>query len=125
MKLNIFIKVTGMVITAVLISCVSLFLVSNYFVSRGFDTDARENITLFQRVVEKQIDAEMTDLMQTTVSLSHNPAVVRPPQSATPRPSRTCSAASWKSTRSTPSSSATTRACALCAPTTTRPATPS
>lgn len=76
MKLNIFVKVTGMVLTAVIVSSVSLFLVSNYFVGRGFDTEARDNITLFQRVVEKQVEAEKTDLAQTTQALAARAAVV-------------------------------------------------
>jgi methyl-accepting chemotaxis protein len=76
MKLNIFVKVTGMVISAVIVSSVSLFLVSNYFVGHGFDEEARDNITLFQRIVEKQVEAEKTDLSQTTQALANNPAVI-------------------------------------------------
>ncbi|HWR04594.1 MAG TPA: methyl-accepting chemotaxis protein, partial [Humidesulfovibrio sp.] len=76
MKFNIFVKVTGMVITAVLVSSISLFLVSNYLVGQGFDSEARDNIALFQRVVEKQVESEKTSLAQTTAALAHNPAVV-------------------------------------------------
>jgi len=76
MKVNIFIKVTGIVLAAVVITCLGMFFVSSHFVGKGFDTEARDNITLFQRVVEKQVEAEKEDLFQATSSLAHNPAVI-------------------------------------------------
>jgi len=76
MKLNIFVKVTSMVIASVLATGLGMFLVANYFVSKGFDAEARDNIALFQGVVEKQIEAQKTDLFQLATSLSKNPAVI-------------------------------------------------
>jgi methyl-accepting chemotaxis protein len=76
MKLNIFVKVTAMVITAVVATGLGMFLVASHFVSKGFDADARDNITLFQRIVDKQIEAQKADLFQLATTLARNPAVI-------------------------------------------------
>jgi methyl-accepting chemotaxis protein len=76
MKLNIFVKVTAMIVGAVVATSLGLFLVANYFTGKGFDAEARDNIALFQAVVDKQVESQKTDLFQTATSLSHNAAII-------------------------------------------------
>jgi len=76
MKLNIFVKVNGMILAAVIVSSLGMYCVADYFVGKGFDQEARGNIVLLQSVVEKEVESQKVDLFQLATSLSHNPAVV-------------------------------------------------
>ncbi|MDR3641778.1 MAG: methyl-accepting chemotaxis protein [Humidesulfovibrio sp.] len=76
MKVNIFVKVTSMVIAAVAATSLGMFLVANHLVGNGFDMEARDNIALFQRIVDKHIMAEGEMLYKATNALSQNPAVI-------------------------------------------------
>ncbi len=75
MKLNIFVKVTGMVIGAVLVTSISLFLAAHYFAQKGFNAEAKDNIRLFQTVVEKSVHGRQDDVLKGTASLALNPAL--------------------------------------------------
>ncbi len=75
MKLNIFVKVTAMVLAAVLITSVALFAVSIYFVRDGFDTEAKANISIFQGVVDKRIQSHKSELLNAATAMSFNPRI--------------------------------------------------
>lgn len=72
MKLNIFVKVTAMVLAAVLITSVALFTVSIYFVRDGFDSEAKANIKIFQTVVDKRIQSHKGELLNAATAMSFN-----------------------------------------------------
>jgi methyl-accepting chemotaxis protein len=76
MKFNIFAKVTSVILAAVIVTTLGMFLVSTYLVSNGFDAEAKENLTLFQGVVEKQIEEQKAVLFKGTTSLAHNSGVI-------------------------------------------------
>ncbi len=77
MKLNIFVKVTATVMASVLLTSIGLFLVSNYYARSGFEAEAKENIKLFQTVVEKGVQGKQQNILRAASSLSHNPQLVQ------------------------------------------------
>jgi len=76
-KLNIFVKVTGMVISAVLVTSLSLFLAAQHFASQGFNDEAKDNIRLFETVVEKEVIAKRENTLKAATSLAQNPHLVQ------------------------------------------------
>ena len=77
MKLNIFVKVTGMVLGAVLVTSISLFLAAHYFARQGFNAEAQDNIRLFQTVVSKEVQSQQDSALHAVTSLSHNPLLTQ------------------------------------------------
>jgi len=73
MRLNIFVKVTGMVLGAVLVTSLSLFIAAQHFASKGFNIEAEDNIRLFQSVVDKEVTAKQSNALRAATSLSQNP----------------------------------------------------
>lgn len=65
MKISIFVKITAMMMMAVLVTCVSLFLTSRYFVTKGFDQEMHQNMTTAVSVVNKiYADTEVKHIKQ-------------------------------------------------------------
>jgi methyl-accepting chemotaxis protein len=77
MKLNIFVKVTGMVLGAVLATGISLFLAANYFSRQGFNNEAKDNIRLFQTVVDKEVLSKQENALKAATSLAKNPLLAQ------------------------------------------------
>ncbi|MHC1753376.1 methyl-accepting chemotaxis protein [Humidesulfovibrio sp.] len=73
MRLNIFVKVTGMVLGAVLITSLSLFVAAQHFANKGFNIEAEDNIRLFQSVVDKEVTAKQVNTLRAATSLAQNP----------------------------------------------------
>jgi methyl-accepting chemotaxis protein len=76
MRLNIFVKITGIVLGAVVLTSLGMLLISNYSAGKGFDADARDTIGLLQHVVERQIETRRVTLDDATQALSTNPELI-------------------------------------------------
>ena len=76
MKLNLFVKITSMVLTAVLVTSLGLFLISSYYVRTGFNHEAQTGVSLLRGIVEKQIEANKEALLQGTTALAHNSGLI-------------------------------------------------
>ncbi len=72
MKLNLFVKITAMVLISVLATSLGLFLISSHYVRTGFDHEAQTGVSLLRSIVEKQIEANKEALLQGTTALAHN-----------------------------------------------------
>ncbi len=59
----------------VLVTSISLFLAAHYFAQKGFNAEAKDNIRLFQTVVEKSVHGRQDDVLKGTASLALNPAL--------------------------------------------------
>jgi methyl-accepting chemotaxis protein len=76
MKLTIFVKVTGIVVGAVMLTSFSMFLVSSYYSGKAFDAEARSTITQLRQIVEKEIDSRRQVLDAATLALAQNTDVI-------------------------------------------------
>ncbi|KAF0234526.1 MAG: methyl-accepting chemotaxis [Desulfovibrionaceae bacterium] len=76
MRVNLFIKITSVVILSVLVTSIGLFLVSSHYIRSGFDAESREGVKVIQGIVEKQIESDMQNVYAATESLAQNTGLI-------------------------------------------------
>ncbi|MDP2848542.1 MAG: methyl-accepting chemotaxis protein, partial [Humidesulfovibrio sp.] len=59
------------------VTSLSLFLAAQHFASQGFNDEAKDNIRLFETVVEKEVIAKRENTLKAATSLAQNPHLVQ------------------------------------------------
>ena len=75
MRLSLFAKLIGMVAATVMITSAGVFATAYYFVSAGYNQEARSNIQTMQKLVEKGIDDLEHKFLEEGTVLAANPAL--------------------------------------------------
>ncbi|MFN2266765.1 MAG: methyl-accepting chemotaxis protein [Desulfonatronovibrio sp.] len=73
MKVTIFWKTLGVMALSVLLVCISILFVSNYFVNKGFNEEGAENIRIMQHAVNEDIQLMTENLNSLSEFIAHNP----------------------------------------------------
>jgi len=77
MRLSLFAKLIGMVAATVLVTSAGIFATADYFVTAGYDDEARSNIQTMQRLVDKDINDLKQKFLEEGAMLAANSALIQ------------------------------------------------